>query len=696
MKKHLLTFSILCIGLGLSAQIEHGGSPLAIQSKAIQSQVPVYATPAVDMETVRAQDEVTDQYKETMYRFGIDHEVDIDFFEFSSAQIHKGTEIRRMGIRCPEALSVNFLVDDFHLPEGAQVFVYSADGKEVKGAFTYENNRESGIFPVGLIGGEEIVIEYIAPLATTGASFHISQITHGYRSVLGYWDVKKGPFGSSGPCNINVNCPEGLPWVNQKRATVIIVQGGGVCSGSMVNNVNQDETPLFMTANHCLGNPSNWMYYFNHESATCTGSTGPTNQSISGGSLLASGNNADFALIELNSNIPASYEPCFTGYDATDIQNVTSAVGVHHPGGDVKKICFENNAPFHQNVNFNGNPQTRMWYINQWEDGVTEPGSSGSPLFNQDGRVIGVLSGGAAACNGTVNNGLYDFYGRVGEAWDGTSSTSRLKDHLDPGNTNTLITDMYCPYDVIYANDAASQGILDIPELICDLEPFFPTFILRNAGSEALTSATISSTYNGVAQADFNWVGNLAQGETANLTMAEFTPTSGTNTIEISVSQPNGVSDENNANDMTTASITSAEEADNVWTVLIETDDYGYETYWEIRSVDSGVLVAAGGNTDVGPNGGGAQSAGPGDPGAYANNTIYDEEVIIPDNGCYEFLIVDDYGDGICCGFGEGSFSVTDGGGNVILAGGEFSSTESAARSVTATGIVENSLNQVM
>ena len=60
-----------------------------------------------------------------------------------------------------------------------------------------------------------------------------------------------------------------------------------------------------------------------------------------------------------------------------------------------------------------------------WEDGVTEPGSSGSPSFDQNHRIIGQLYGGAAACSGSVNNGAYDYYGRMDVSWGvGLSGTS--------------------------------------------------------------------------------------------------------------------------------------------------------------------------------------------------------------------------------------------------------------------------------
>ena len=79
-----------------------------------------------------------------------------------------------------------------------------------------------------------------------------------------------------------------------------------------------------------------------------------------------------------------------------------------------------------------------MWWIDNWEAGVTEPGSSGSPLFDQNHRIIGQLYGGAAACSGSVNNGAYDFYGRFNVSWG-----LGVSEYLDPSNSGTLVLDGY-------------------------------------------------------------------------------------------------------------------------------------------------------------------------------------------------------------------------------------------------------------
>jgi hypothetical protein len=667
--KYIL-LSLLCI-LSLSwshAQVDHGGTPLSWTLE-VQTDIPVVRMPLVDVKALKLEDQVTDQYKETPYRFGKDHEADINFFSEATSVNYKNTSIYQMTLWCPEAVSVSFLFDEFYIPEEASLFVYSEDKAELKGAFTHENNKASGIFPVGLVKGERVILEYNGP--AEGAVLHISQVSHGYRAILNKWEAERGPFGNSGACNINVNCPEGADWEAQKRSVALIVQGSfAQCSGAMVNNTLQDETPYFLTANHCLGNPANWIYYFNHESASCSGSTGPTSQSISGGTLLANNSGSDFALIELSANIPSAFNVYFSGWDNTDATTVTSAVGIHHPSGDVKKICFENNSPFHNTA-----AGAQVWYINQWEDGVTEGGSSGSPLYDQNGRIIGQLYGGAAACAGTVNNGQYDYYGRFGVSWDGANASSRLRDWLDPGNTGVSTVDGYGPNDVEYALDAASNGVTGIPDVVCNTDPFTPSFTLRNNGTTVLTSATIQSTYNGTAQSDINWSGSLSQGQSEAVQLSTFFPNSGSNSITVTISSANGVVDENPANNVASTNLTIESGAAGLGdlTITILTDDYAEETSWELKDA-SGNILADGG-------------------AGYQDNTTYEVTVPLPNDGCYEFVINDAFGDGICCGFGEGYYTLTDGQGNELASGGEFDSSESTILSMSSTtGLGANEL----
>jgi lysyl endopeptidase len=181
----------------------------------------------------------------------------------------------------------------------------------------------------------------------------VGTIVHGYRSIVrraeqAYEDANRGPFGNSGNCNINVNCPEGDPWQVEKRGVALIVNGSfAVCSGTLVNNTAQDGTPYFLTANHCLGGENNWIFYFNHETAGCTGSTGPVDQSISGSTLRASNGGSDVALLELSATPPTNFNVQYCGWDNSDDLTVTETTSIHHPSGDLKKICFDNDPPYH-------------------------------------------------------------------------------------------------------------------------------------------------------------------------------------------------------------------------------------------------------------------------------------------------------------------------------------------------------------
>lgn len=92
---------------------------------------------------------------------------------------------------------------------------------------------------------------------------------------------------------------------------------------------------------------------------------------------------------------------------------------------------------------------------------------------------------------------------------------------------------------------------------------------------------------------------------------------------------------------------------DNEVTITINTDNYGSETTWTLTNA-SGTVLASG--------------------GPYANNSTYTQTVCIV-GGCYDFQINDSYGDGICCAYGSGSYSVTSGG-ITYASGGQFTFSE--------------------
>jgi len=683
----------MAVTIGLS-QVNSGGQPYMWESIEKRDLGICGKTfDALDTEKLLEEDKNTALDKTQSFRFGIEHEVEwSNENEGIFKYLDNGDRIWYLPIKCRDAFAISITFSEFELMPGAKLFIWDQGKKDFIGSFTSRNNKEWGSFATQLLHTDRLVVEVYEPKKTIGKNkYEIGTVVHAYRSVLPKYeaieeDAARGPFGNSGACNINVNCPEGIDWEEDKTSVALIVSGGfAACTGALVNNTAQDGTPYFLTANHCLGTQNNWVFYFNHETAGCTGNTGPTNMSVSGSTLLASSAGSDFALLELSEDIPDSFNATFAGWDNSD-QNVSLAVGIHHPSGDLKKICFEDDAPYH-----NLTAGAQVWYIDEWELGVTEPGSSGSPLFDQNHRIIGQLFGGAAACNGTVNNGQFDYYGRFGVSWDGSSSTTRLRDHLDPSNSGVTVIDSYSPNAVSFENDGQIQNILDVPNEVCSNDPITPSFTLKNNGTSTLTSANISYSYNGGAPQSLAWSGSLEEDETEVVLLPAMTPEIGVNTIEVSVININGgVTDQNSNNNQSNKEFVFNAGFISLNLELL-TDDFGYETYWEIRN-GSGAVVISGGNTSVGINGGGLQVATANDPGAYDNNTVYTETYVVPSDDCYEFELVDDYADGICCNFGEGSYTLSDGSGNTISQGGSFEATELV---VTGMSVNPLSLNQI-
>lgn len=676
MKNTCTFFLLFLIGLSANAQINHGGAPHDWGNKNAEN--PDFVRlPAPNLKALHKEDLERDRYKDIPYRFGANISVDFDLNNSGEwTTLENGDRVWRLGIESPGALTLNFKFDSYQLPEGGKVFVYAPERSRLLGSFTSENSSKENSLGVGFVFSDQIIISYHEPAAVAGEGYlHINRVTHGYRNALTRIDglEKTGEFGQSGECNINVNCPEGLPFNIQKRSVALIIVGGNAhCSGALINTTANDETPYLLTANHCLtSDPDNWVFYFNYETPDCEGLGEIPLQSMAGAEEKASNENSDFGLLLLNNDVPEEYDACYSGWDASDDENLTlSAYGIHHPSGDIKKICFEDDAPYHETL---GDFANEVWYIEQWELGVTEGGSSGSPLFNQSGKIIGQLAGGIASCSGSENNGGFDFYGRLGVSWDyGSSASSRLKDWLDPGNTGQLQMTSSCASS-IPENDISLGNISEMDEIICSFTDISPSISVVNVGSNEITTLTLSVALNGSPMGEVNWSGTLAPFNSATVDLGIFTPNIGVNELIVEVVTVNATADPIELGNTASKTATVFEESQDI-SIEIQFDNWPSETSWHLENEDQEVLYSGGGYSD--------------------SDNVFETEACLG-LGCYAFVINDEYSDGICCEYGEGYYVLLNAQGDTLANGGDFSQVESTDFCISTVSVQNPALETI-
>ena len=641
-----------------TAQLIDIGVPKSWSEKVpAKSHKQIVQMPGFDRAKVLAEDAANDPDKTKPWRFGYNYTVDLDLNNSGEwTELPNGDRIWRLTVRSSGAISINVIFDDFYLPIGSSIHMYNRDRSHLVGAYTDILNNSAHTLGTELVLGEEVTIEYLEPKSSKDLGrLHINTVTHGYRSLnLLAESILKG-LNDSGACNIDVFCPLGNGWDDQiKSVGLVIVNGNGGCTGALINNTAGDARPFFLTANHCLGNPSNWFFRFNWHSlnpscATTTPSgDGPFLQTSFTSTLRASNGGSDFALVELNNPLPSDWDVFFAGWDRTDIvPNFT--VGIHHPAGDIKKICRDDDVPTYDV--FGG---AQVWRIAEWEHGVTEPGSSGSPLFDHNKRIIGQLFGGEAACsnsNPTINNGRYDAYGRFASSWSGNSPNNRLSNWLDPLNTGEVILDGISNSSSGLDIDLALFNVGSPASSICE-NPLLLNPTVRNLGTTSVTSMTIEVVSNSGTILEYDWSGEIQPGANLTIELPAITLTNGTNALTMSLLNPNGVADENmdnNSQDFTIELVENSVDA----LLTLSTDCWGSETTIAIYNDTGGEVFSAGPFSDV------------------VGGEDFEFNLCLA-AGCYSFTIFDSFGDGIngsaypSCDV-DGDFAMFDSEGNILF-----------------------------
>ncbi|MCX7987162.1 MAG: serine protease [Bacteroidales bacterium] len=421
-------------------------------------EIPVISMPSFNVEQMLVEDKLNEKRMDKPLRFAKVFEVDIDIKKEGLLNITEDGQIWRLKIQSSGAYSLNFIFKDYELPAGAELYLYNIDKTQIIGALTDINNNDSKIVPVRPIKGDIAIIEYYEPvIASFKGNLKLCKVGHDYKGILNYPIEYDGRFGTSRSCNVDINCVEGNNWQNESHSVCrILINASGYCTGSLINNVNNDGRAYVLTANHCINTESaanNSVFVFNYESPTCNGSDGSIIQSISNSTLRASWATSDFSLVELSSVPPSDFNPYWNGWNNQNTTPTAPVVCIHHPAGDVKKISIDVDEPSN-----NGN----FWRVIDWTVGTVEHGSSGAPFYNSNHRVVGQVHGGN---NIFCSTSEISEYGKFSTSWTGGGTdATRLQNWLDPSNTVTELPGLRLIRNITITSNTPASG--DIVRLI--------------------------------------------------------------------------------------------------------------------------------------------------------------------------------------------------------------------------------------
>ncbi len=388
-----------------------------------------------------------EQAKDQPYQFAIPVPVSLTPENAGFIVSRSNETIWVMPVSSKGALSLNLILSPFNLPEGAYIYVYDQAHKVVRGAYTRESGTNTLTMPLLPVPGDKIVLECHFPgKSIPRGSIGVKQVSHDFAGFFGLEGIKDIYYGRSGDCEVDINCSTNPNYLKAARSVVrLLVAGSELCTGVLVNNTGSEYKAYVLTANHCIDTATqaaNTIFVFNYQSPWCDGPDLTNMHSLAGSLLRAENPDIDFTLLELNQFPSLVYKPYFSGWDITATVP-SNTYTLHHPEGDVMKISIDDNAPVSTSYPIPGYVSNSFWRILRWEMGATEPGSSGGPLFDQNGRLRGNLTGGAANCDEPTN----DYYAKISRMFNITTITSTsLKSWLDPLATGATVVSGRDPY----------------------------------------------------------------------------------------------------------------------------------------------------------------------------------------------------------------------------------------------------------
>jgi len=318
-----------------------------------------------------------------------------------------GTALWRLAIQSPGATGLRIQFSDFAVGAG-KVWIHNGpDASQAQGPFTKRGTFENGEFWTGTTWGDTAVVEYRpADSKDRSIPFQIRALSHRVTARPGATTLSTTAWvDPAASCNLDVTCYSDWSSAAQMVSEINFEteedgqQFEAACTASLVATRDNNLKPYLLTAGHCIHNEPDARTietYWTYQTSQCGGHAPLLSDSTTsqvGADYLLSGTleTGDFSLVLLK-NVPGGV--LYSGWDPAEIALGTNVVGIHHPEGSYKRILFGHRSDDYDVQIGSDLLPSDLYYIVTLDNGISQPGSSGSPLFTSPGVIVGTLTWG--------------------------------------------------------------------------------------------------------------------------------------------------------------------------------------------------------------------------------------------------------------------------------------------------------------
>ncbi|MCC6699134.1 MAG: trypsin-like peptidase domain-containing protein [Candidatus Hydrogenedentes bacterium] len=320
-----------------------------------------------------------------------------------------------------DAEMLRFLVDLSELGEGEEAWVIDMSEPRAFGPYTSADAREGGRWLPTTVGESAVLM--VRTTGTAVPQIALLGVSHFFQR---FEEVVKAL-----ACNNNIACEGNATLQSLSSGIGMMVipydtYDQALCTGSLVNNSDTAELePYFLTSWHCVpdyADADEVDIVWDYRATGCATNDPPSVASLPrsvGEVVLTTNSSYDLTLMRLISVPSGSFGRTYLGWETRDPILNEDIVTIHYPGGTHMRISYGTVI---------GIDEARSSFIKQtnvhWDDGVTEGGSSGSPLLLADSnyRITGTLSNGPThSCSDISGNvdwytSFRDFYSQA-DGW---------------------------------------------------------------------------------------------------------------------------------------------------------------------------------------------------------------------------------------------------------------------------------------